>query len=69
MLKVYETEKEFTTPHHPLGTLHTDGKTFLKVALTDGFLHLRQIQLAGKKRMDITDFLRGFKADGEMRVK
>ena len=69
VLKVYETEKEFTSHQHPLGTLHTDGKTFLKVALTDGYLHLRQIQLAGKKRMAITDFLRGFKADGEMRVE
>ena len=69
VLKVYETEKEFTSHQHPLGTLHTDGKTYLKVALTDGYLHLRQIQLAGKKRMAITDFLRGFKADGEMKVE
>ena len=69
VLKVYETEKEFTTHAHALCTLHTDGKTYLKVALTDGYLHLRQIQLAGKKRMDIADFLRGFKADGEMKVE
>ena len=68
VLKVYETEKEFTTHTHPIGTLHTDNKSYLKVALADGFLHLRQIQLAGKKRMAIEDFLHGFKTNNEMKV-
>jgi methionyl-tRNA formyltransferase len=65
---VYETEKEFTTHTHPIGTLHTDNKSYLKVALADGFLHLRQIQLAGKKRMAIEDFLHGFKTNEDMKV-
>jgi methionyl-tRNA formyltransferase len=68
VLKVYETEKEFTTHTHPIGTLHTDNKSYLKVALADGFLHLRQIQLAGKKRMAVEDFLHGFKTNEDMKV-
>lgn len=68
VLKVYETEKEFTTHTERPGTLHTDGKTYLKVALADGYLHLKEIQLAGKKRMTVADFLRGFKAEGEIKV-
>lgn len=62
VLKVYATTKEFTTPSESVGTVLTDGKTYLKVALTDGYLHLQTLQLAGKKRMEVADFLRGFHA-------
>lgn len=62
VLKVYATIKEFTTPSESVGTVLTDGKTYLKVALTDGYLHLQTLQLAGKKRMEVADFLRGFHA-------
>ena len=62
VLKVYATTKEFTTPSESVGTVLTDGKTYLKVALTDGYLHLQTLQLAGKKRMEVADFLCGFHA-------
>ena len=39
----------------------TDGKTYLKVAVDGGYLRLKEIQLTGKKRMRIEDFLRGFR--------
>lgn len=29
--------------------------------MTDGYLHLTEIQLTGKKRMKTADFLRGFR--------
>lgn len=68
VLKIYETEKEFTTPAESLGALVcSDGKT-LKVALRDGYLILKEIQLAGKKRMKAGDFLRGFHHTGEEKV-
>ena len=38
------------------------------VAVKDGFLRLRSLQLAGKKRMNITDFLNGFKQIAEYTV-
>jgi methionyl-tRNA formyltransferase len=38
----------------------SDKKTYLKVAVEGGFLNLTTIQMAGKKRMQIGDFLRGF---------
>ncbi len=68
-LKVYKTAKEFATPAEAVGSVVTDGKTFLEVAMTDGYLHLLTIQLSGKKRMETTDFLRGFHADGTERVE
>lgn len=42
------------------GTLSTDGKTYLKVQCKDACIDLIDIQLSGKRRMGITDFLRGF---------
>ena len=51
------------------GTVLTDGKTYFKIAFPDGYLSLTQLQLAGKKRMTVTDFLRGFHPEGALRVE
>lgn len=69
VLKVYAAEKEFASHTSQTGSLQTDGKTFLKVALKDGWLHLKTIQLSGKRRMTVDDFLRGFHADVDMYVE
>jgi len=58
-MKVFVTEKEICPTNLEPGVVVTDNKKFLKVALRDGFLHLVEVQQAGKKRMDIADFLRG----------
>ena len=61
MLKVYKAKKEVAIPTHSEGEYETDGKTFLKFACTNGYLHLLEIQLEGKKKMGIEEFLRGFR--------
>ena len=58
-MKIYEVSKELCTPSHPVGTLVCDGKKILKVAVLDGYIHLNQVQLAGKKRMPAADLMRG----------
>ena len=58
-MKVYEVSKEITTPTHAVGSLVCDGKKVLKVAVTDGYIHLDQVQLAGKNRMPAADLMRG----------
>ena len=58
-MKIYEVSKELCTPTHPAGTLICDGKKNLKVAVLDGYIHLDQVQLAGKKRMPSADLMRG----------
>ena len=47
--------------HAAPGTVLSDGKTYLAIATQDGALALTDIQLAGKKRMDIKAFLLGFR--------
>ncbi|MFT4857703.1 MAG: methionyl-tRNA formyltransferase [Algoriphagus sp.] len=44
-----------------LGNYSSDGKTFLKFQTGDGSLEILELQLEGKKRMKIGDFLRGYK--------
>lgn len=48
----------------PVGTLSTDGKTYINVGTADGSVSLKEIQLAGKKRMDVRTFLLGFRDAG-----
>lgn len=61
VIKVYETEKVVKEHPHPVGYIDTDGKNYFRVAVKDGYVNLRTLQLAGKKRMDVGDFLRGYR--------
>jgi len=61
ILKVYESSFEAINHQEPIGKMMSDNKTFLKVACQDGYIHLLQIQLEGKKRMKVDEFLRGNK--------
>ncbi|MDR0430619.1 MAG: methionyl-tRNA formyltransferase [Tannerellaceae bacterium] len=60
-LKIFKAEKLPAEHQLPVGTIVSDNKKHLDVAVRDGYLRLLSIQLAGKKRMDIADFLNGFK--------
>lgn len=42
------------------GTIISTNKT-LKVATADGYLDIKELQLQGKKRMDVVSFLNGYK--------
>ena len=69
MLKIYATTREETSVAEAPGTVLTDGKTFFKIAFPDGYLALTQLQLAGKKRMTVSDFLRGYHPEGALRAE
>lgn len=59
-LKIFKCSKEEIAPGKP-GEFETDGKTYLKFAATDGFILITELQLEGKKRMTVTEFLRGYR--------
>lgn len=62
-VKIFKAAKEVVQPSVAPGEFVTDGKSYLKIAAGDGYLSLLEIQLEGKKRMDIEAFLRGFRAN------
>ena len=61
LLKIYRSEKDQNRPKITPGEFETDGKTFLKFAGTDGFISVKELQMEGKKKMNVGDFLRGYK--------
>ena len=70
VLKVYEaTMLEKEAKDYPCGAIETDGKSYLYIYTADGALSIRTLQLAGKKRMGVGDFLRGSRIDESYRVK
>jgi methionyl-tRNA formyltransferase len=62
--KIYKTKKEAGSHIYTTGKMLSDGKTYLKVAVNGGFLHLTDIQIEGKKRMPATEFLKGYNVEG-----
>lgn len=60
-LKIFLSEKEAIEKEVKAGEFISDGKTYLKYAAKDGYIILKEVQLEGKKRMKIDEFLRGIK--------
>ena len=67
-LKIYASEIESCTPDVALGSVVTDNKKYLKIALSDGFIRVTQVQQAGKKAIPIEDFLRGTQLNGNWKT-
>jgi methionyl-tRNA formyltransferase len=63
VFKIFSATTREETHTLPVPSLISDGKTHLDIAIPDGFLSLKEIQLEGRKRMDVKDFLRGFRPD------
>jgi methionyl-tRNA formyltransferase len=61
VLKIYNATFEVTEPGVSAGAFVTDNKTRLRFATKDGFVSVTDVQLEGKKRMGIEEFLRGNK--------
>lgn len=67
-LKVFKVKKDIVRHEHKTGKVITNGKSFLSIAVTDGFIHLQELQLSGKKKMYIDEFLRGFQINSNWEV-
>ncbi len=61
VLKIYRTEKELAHTATIPGTVETDKKSFLKIATQDGYIVISDLQLEGKKRINVVDFLKGYR--------
>jgi len=59
-VKVFEAGYELSVHSLMPGTLVSDGKKVLKVAVPAGFICLERFQLAGRKALKTDEFLRGF---------
>ena len=60
-LKIFRSSYSLTEMSQSAGVYQSDGKTYLRFAALDGWVYIHDLQLEGKKRMDIESFLRGYR--------
>jgi len=63
LFKVFKSKPLVPSENKTSASVLTDGKSFLKIRCSDGFIQIDEIQFEGKKRMKTLDFLRGFVLD------
>lgn len=51
------------------GQVLSDGRTYMAIAAADGAIGLKEIQIAGKKRMEVKAFLAGFRSPEQYRCR
>ncbi len=62
-LKIFKTEKIVREHQNAVGTIVTDGKKTFDIYVEDGMIRVIELQLSGKKRMGVEEFLRGFRLE------
>lgn len=64
-LKVFKTHYVIEKHNEIVGYSDTDNRTYMRFACLDGWLYFDDVQLEGKKRLPINEFLNGFKIKNE----
>ena len=59
--KIFEVKFEPKAHNGEVGKIFSDGKESISVSCADGIIHIRSMQMAGKKRMSNHDLLLGFR--------
>ena len=69
VVKIFESEKVYESHQFASGTIVTDCKIFMKVAVPDGFVSVLSLQLPGKKRLKTDELLRGYHLEDGCKMK
>jgi methionyl-tRNA formyltransferase len=68
LFKVFKSKPIISSDIKSKESVYTDGKSFLKIKCSDGFVQIDEIQFEGKRRMTTNDFLRGFSLDSDWNI-
>ena len=60
-IKILKSEIELFKHNLKIGQILSDNKTYLKFAAKNGFIKVLELQLEGKRKVSIQEFLRGYK--------
>jgi methionyl-tRNA formyltransferase len=61
IFKIYRSSFEVSQVQIPAGSVVTDNKSYLRFSAADGYVYAKEVQIEGKKRMSVEDFLKGFR--------
>jgi len=68
-VKIFRTQRISESHEFEVGSILSDEKNNLDIYLRDGKIRIEELQLSGKKRLSIENFLRGFKiADYKLKL-
>lgn len=59
-VKIFDVSIVSDKPTGKPGLIQTDRKSYIHIATIDGYISIKSLQLAGKKRLQTANFLRGF---------
>jgi methionyl-tRNA formyltransferase len=60
IFKIFRAEKYAASPLGTPGSYESDKKSFIRFACNDRYISVKEIQLEGKKKMPVEEFLRGY---------
>ena len=60
LMKIFEAKAIVEEHNFEPGKFFTDNKNYMKISTPEGFISVKNMQAAGKKRMNTDDFLRGY---------
>lgn len=66
-MKIYSAAVLLDKHKHEIGTVIT-GKKDLRIAVKNGYLYIKELQLPGKRKMDISSLLNGYTFDKSAKV-
>lgn len=64
-----DTQATTTNSEGVAGRVISDGRTYIKIGCADGYISIKELQMAGKKRMKTDEFLRGVALDSPYTLK
>ena len=67
-VKIFIERMEAETHHYFIPSIVTDSKKQLKIAVKGGYIDILELQVAGKKRLSVVEFLRGFQINSEWKI-
>jgi methionyl-tRNA formyltransferase len=68
-LKIFKAKAEIENHNLEIGKIQSDNKSFLRISVPDGYVSLLEIQISGKNKVKIADFLRGHQVNEHWKIK
>ncbi len=67
-LKIFDADATNIEHSNSIGKIETDNKSYLHIYLSGGYISINELQLSGRNKMKIRDFLNGVKFEGNWKI-
>ncbi len=67
-VKIFNADAIMESHNQAIGKIETDNKSYLRIYLSGGYISINELQLSGRNKMKIRDFLNGIKFEGNWKA-